>query len=239
MLKPIASALIASSVLMASSGVMADDWFVGGTVGKAKIKSDTKMTAVEKDGTSESLKTPGVSSSDNYFGLRAGKFVNDNIRVYINAARNSAGGEKTLFTDEDKKTTDTLKGGKIKNTELSLSMDYVDNLFSMKNTKYFAGGTLGLNKMEVKSTFTHIDHGNPDESGSMSKSKKDTGYIYGVQFGVIQEFTDNFSAELGYRYARTNNKASISFPGDDGDSIKSTFKQKSQKMPYMTVSYHF
>ncbi|WP_067519237.1 hypothetical protein [Endozoicomonas ascidiicola] len=42
MLKPIASALIASSVLMASSGVMADDWFVGGTVGK--VKQDSVFT---------------------------------------------------------------------------------------------------------------------------------------------------------------------------------------------------
>ncbi|WP_067519276.1 outer membrane beta-barrel protein [Endozoicomonas ascidiicola] len=223
MLKPIASALIASSVLMASSGVMADDWFVGGTVGK--VKQDSVFTG--DDGSDK------TKLKDTYLGVRAGKFINDNIRLYVNLGK---------FKDSDKdrevesesgiqQVTDTAVD--IKNSELSFSMDYVDSIFSLKNTKYFVGGTLGLNYMDSTVAVTEsVTQGNTTASASVKESKGDTGFIYGAQFGVIQEFTPAISAEIGYRYAKTTNEAKMF-----GGNLK--IKQKAQKMPYMTVSYHF
>lgn len=200
MLKPIASALIASTVLMGSSAAMANDWFVGGTVGKVQ----QKITLNDEDGLEKD------KLKDTYFGLRAGKYINDNFRAYANVGRFK---DKVSGGDEPTRS--------IKNVELSFSADYVDNLFQLQNTKYFVGGTLGFNRMNA-----WID----DEDGR--ETKNDNGLIYGAQLGLIQEFTPALSAEIGYRYARTTNKVKM-FDGD------LTIRQKAQKMPYISVSYRF
>ncbi|WP_066013704.1 outer membrane beta-barrel protein [Endozoicomonas atrinae] len=158
MLKHIASATIAASVLMSSSAVMANDWFVGATVGSANhgFKAD-------EEGDKPKFK-------DTYTGLRAGTFINDNIRVYANLSQ-VKGTEKD--SDEDGTTQ-----GKIKNQELSISLDYVDNLLQLENTKYFVGGTLGYNRMKLN---LNIDEG----STKINTSGKDNAALYGVQFEPV------------------------------------------------------
>ena len=209
MLKHIVSAAIAASVLMSSSAVMANDWFVGATVGSANhgFKSD------------EEGDTPKFK--DTYTGLRAGTFINDNIRVYANLGQ-------VKGTDKDSDGPVNLTG-KIKNQELSISADYVDNLLQLENTKYFVGGTLGYNRMKLD---LDVEVGN----NKLSAKGKDNAALYGVQFGLIQEFTPSISAELGYRYSRMNNKVNLDFPAI-GESAE--FKQKDQKLAYINVSYRF
>ncbi|WP_419535250.1 outer membrane beta-barrel protein [Endozoicomonas sp.] len=209
MLKHIASAAIAASVLMSSSAVMANDWFVGATVGSANhgFKAD-------EDGDKPKFK-------DTYTGLRAGTFINDNIRVYANLGQ-------VKGTDKESIGPVSLTG-KIKNQELSVSADYVDNLLQLENTKYFVGGTLGYNRMKLD---LDIEEGND----KLSASGKDNAALYGVQFGLIQEFTPSISAELGYRYSRMNNKVNLNNPDFD-EPVE--FKQKDQKLAYINVSYRF
>ncbi len=243
MLKQFASAAIAASVLMSSSAVMANDFFVSGTVGKAK-------QTIKADGDKEKFK-------DTYFGFKAGKYLNDNIRLAVNVGKfkdrinesNTATRNEviTMLVVEDVDSDDitemmieleaaddatrmqVAQKTKVTNKELSLSLDYVDNLLSLQSTKYFVGGTFGLNHMKVGQTesITNLEN---NKSISGHESKSDYGFIYGAQLGLIQEFTPSISAELGYRYAKTTNKVTI-----DGDKIKS----KAQKMPYLSVSYHF
>ena len=209
MLKQIASAAITVSVLMSSSAVMANDWFVGATLGSANhgFKAD-------EDGDSPKFK-------DVYTGLRAGTFINENVRVYANLGQ-------VKGTDKESEGPVNLTG-KIKNQELSISADYVDNLLKLENTKYFVGGTLGYNRMKLD---LDVEEG----SNKLSASGKDNAALYGVQFGLIQEFTPSISAELGYRYSRMNNKVNLDFPAI-GESAE--FKQKDQKLAYINVSYRF
>ncbi|MFK0572094.1 outer membrane beta-barrel protein [Endozoicomonas sp.] len=209
MFKQITTAPLAASVLMSSSAVMANDWFVGATLGS----SDHDIKA---DGGNGQFK-------DSYTGLRAGTFINDNIRLYANLGRikgsDKADIEPGVQMDQS-----------INNEELSFSVDYIDNLFQLESTKYFVGGTLGYNRMkvdiDVKELGITVD----------KASKKDSGALYGVQLGLIQEFTPAISAELGYRYIHMDNKVKLEFT-DPADTMK--LKQKDQQMVYINVSYQF
>ncbi|MGY0218707.1 outer membrane beta-barrel protein [Endozoicomonadaceae bacterium StTr2] len=214
MLKPIATALIASTVLMGSSTAFANDWFIGGTAGK--IRQDFKLKVEDNSGKGE--------QKDTYISLKAGKYINDNIRIYANIGQFKDSGRIPTAPDEK-------ANAYIKNRELSFSMDYVDNFFNLPKTKYFFGGTLGINRMNTKvKVFEKNESGAFEFEGK--KTKADTGLIYGAQLGLIQQFTPAVSAEIGYRYAKTTNKVKM-FDGD----LK--IQQKAQKMPYMSISYHF
>ncbi len=128
MLKHIASAAIAASVLMSSSAVMANDWFVGATVGSADHGYK------EHNGLKPEFR-------DVYTAFRAGTYISENIRVYANLGH--------VKGSEEDNYEDIKLNSKIKNLELSISEDYVDNLFQFSNTKYFIGGTLGYNQMKI------------------------------------------------------------------------------------------
>ena len=58
--------------------------------------------------------------------------------------------------------------------------------------------------------------------------------MYGLQTGVIQNLTDNLSAELGYRYTRSNNEITGSF---NGERLK--LESKSQQSAFLTLNYSF
>ena len=138
-------------------------------------------------------------------GIRVGTWVTDNTRVYANFNLN----DKSY-----KSSNDTFSESyRHKNYELSFSADYVIPLTDSGNTQFYMGGTLGMNK--VKYTQSQYMDGK-DITGHVpgSRSKRDTAMMYGVQTGLIQNLTDSLSAELGYRYSRSNNEIKGTFNGE-------------------------
>lgn len=75
-----------------------------------------------------------------------------------------------------------------------------------------------------------IDISGENQTDKLSIKDKDGAALYGLQTGLIQQFTPNISAEFGMRYAKMNNKIRL------GDL---EIKQKDQKLAYINVSYRF
>ena len=226
MFKPFTASVLAVTCIAASSSVMAGDWFAGAAIGTVKqdisVKEDgEKAIYLSGRDVAGNLDDPGFGA------LRLGQYLNDNVRVY---ATLGAGGVEASESGSQG-SVNYKETYSADNRELSFSADYVDHLFGLQTTKYFVGGTLGMNQMEAEFKGSYQVGVN---TGSDKKSKKDNALMYGVQLGLIQELGDHFSAELGYRYTKMNNSVSFNI---DGDQYK--FKLKDQKLTYLAINYHF
>ncbi|MGI9283000.1 MAG: outer membrane protein [Endozoicomonas sp.] len=166
-------------------------------------------------------------------GFRLGTWLNDNTRIYGNFILDDKSYKKSYkkshATDSGATTSESYR---YKNYELSLSADYVIPLTDSGNTQFYAGGTLGLNKLKY-SQGQHTDKVTGTQVNG-SRTKRDTALMYGLQTGVIQNLTDNLSAELGYRYTRSNNEITGSF---NGERLK--LESKSQQSAFLALNYSF
>jgi opacity protein-like surface antigen len=90
------------------------------------------------------------------------------------------------------------------------------------STKLFGGVTAGLTKMT-------------QESGGFSRDS-DIGYAIGGQVGILQQVTKNTSAELGYRYLRSNASTEMS---ERGGSKKGSLSLNSSAQTYLALNYAF
>ena len=209
----LASTMLAASTT-ASAGEMDSGWFVGGTVGMAKrsLYNGEDVAIAGKDGA-------GIDELDGsaVLGLRAGKYLNDHVRVYADLTMDKGSSESHNGIDSS-----------VDDMQLSMSADYVDTLFGMKKLKYFAGATMGVNKMEFE-----VNNGLVD---GYDGKQSDKGLVYGGQLGVIYDFTNNLSGEVGYQYLVLNNKADFDMPGLP-DELEAKSKNKQTLM--MNLSYKF
>ncbi len=224
MFKKIFKTAFISSAVIAASSASANSWFVGGTLGLSK--SDL-TTSINGEAPSESAGSILAGTSDLRMSTslvttgRLGYFINDNFRVYANLTDFGESTEKGSWTSHG------LKEITIGQKELSLSADYVNNLFNLSHTRYFVGGTLGVNRLEAKAKRT-ISNVTSEKSGTSN------AVMYGLQAGVIHNFNERFSIEGGYRYSFLNNEVKLGF--SDGDM---KFKAKNQQTIYLGMSYHF
>ena len=234
MFKPFTASVLAAACIAASSSAMAGDWFAGAAIGT--VKQDISVTEDGEKATYPSDRGVAGKLDDPGFGaLRLGQYLNENVRVYATlgtgSVESSERGSVTINNNGSTAVLNYKETYSAENRELSFSADYVDNLFSMQTTKYFVGGTLGMNQMEAEFKGAYqVSNVAQSEKGS----KKDNALMYGVQLGLIQELGEHFSAELGYRYTKMNNAVKFNV---DGDQHK--FKLKDQKLTYLAINYHF
>ncbi|GGI80559.1 outer membrane beta-barrel protein [Shewanella gelidii] len=117
--------LILASVMAFSftAPTMASDWFIGGAVGTQKDKYEVNSSLEGKSSDKE---------NDAVYQVRAGKYLNDNHRVYGTYSYNS----------DDFATQQSFL----------MSYDYLVNLGQSNKLNWFIGATAGLNH-------TSPDHG--------------------------------------------------------------------------------
>lgn len=118
---------IAAAVIVAtlSSTAMAGEWFAGIEGGKAYNKAEIKEIVSDDKAKSK------------FYGVRAGKYLDDNIRVY-----------GTLSKNKFKEINDNAGGKFIKNQKsLMLSSDYV--FMEDSSIRPFVGGSLGATRVGI------------------------------------------------------------------------------------------
>ncbi|MGI9278778.1 MAG: outer membrane beta-barrel protein [Endozoicomonas sp.] len=176
------------TVAVMSSSAMAGDWFVGVEAGKSKDAIEGKYVdesisdfSSESSVISEKLSSKAKTGS---YGIRVGKYLDDNVRVYGTASKSS-------FKDSAVKQFNKEVPGKYEidsQQSLMMSMDYVFMKDSM--VRPFVGGSLGVNRIEAF-------------------GKKDTSVAYGAQAGVLF-IAGPVDFELGMKYIRKNNRIKMS-----------------------------
>ena len=207
MKKIISTALMSAALMSAATAAQAGDWFAGIEAGKAK-------SAFELEGKINDLKVMDESDKkvkNNSFGIRVGKYLNENVRVYGTYSQNKS----FKFKEEGAKELN----GKIKEQTLMASVDYV----FMEGSAFrpFVGASLGANKMKV------------DGVGNKTKA------VFGAQTGVMYQ-AGPIDAELGLRYRAYNNEVKDSeaiIPGLIDGSF--ALKHKSGADAYLSVAYRF
>ena len=241
MLKHILYTTIATSTVMNYPSVMANDWFIGITSDSENfISSATGINAIGNNGNHE--ETPSNKIKSTYTGLKMGTYMNENIRLYANLGRLTTSKDSVIsvvYNSHNGMAFDPIVKSKIKSQELSTSLDYVDNLLRLKNTKFFVGGTIGYTRMTAGMTagIEFMDQKKPNNKVKVAASEPEKDFAtYGIQFGLIQAFTPGLSAELGYRYSYMDDNTYLPFT-DVYPHLE--WKQQEQKLLYLTVLYHF
>ena len=161
----LAAAVVSATCMGSISSAMASDWFVGVEAGKAKHKMSIEQTGVKNF-------SKKMDHTD--YGLRVGKYLNDNVRTYA-----------TITTGKD----DGKAGGskvELKSQSLLMSADY---LFGDGNLKPFVGASVGANRTKG--------------SISGMGSKTENAFAYGAQAGVVYNL-GSVDLEGGYRYMKHN-----------------------------------
>ncbi|KEQ16495.1 outer membrane protein [Endozoicomonas numazuensis] len=216
--------LAGAVVAVASTQVMASDIFIGGVYGRIGQDMNLKSNGSTLRSDITDARIENKLENRDMVGFRLGTWLNDNTRIYGNFILDDKSYKKS--------STTTSESYRYKNYELSLSADYVIPLTDSGNTQFYAGGTLGLNKLKYaqgqfreKETGAHVNG---------SRTKRDTALMYGLQTGIIQNLTDNLSAELGYRYTRSNNEIAGTF---NGERLK--LESKSQQSAFLALNYSF
>ena len=185
----------------ASSAMASEGFFVGGEFGQARYN----FKSTQPNGVVDTQK-----SNLWQYGLRAGMYVNPNVRVYGNINR----GSKVV-----KKTTD----GELGYTSLTgtVSADYILDLGYP--VKPFVGATIGGNwgRFDLK-------------AGTTSLSESKFALAYGAQLGVLSE-VGPVDVELGYRYLKSNNETAFRV----GNTPVGTASGDTAHTPYLAVSYKF
>ncbi len=173
MKKVLLAAAVVSATCMGSIGsAMASDWFVGVEAGKAKNK-----LSIEQSGHKNVSKK--LDHSD--FGLRVGKYLNDNVRTYA-----------TITTGKDDGKSPQGTKVELKSQNLLMSADY---LFGDGNLKPFVGASIGANRTKI------------DVSGAGSKTEN--SFAYGAQAGVVYTM-GSVDLEGGYRYLKHDSTFKVS-----------------------------
>ncbi|MCW7555392.1 porin family protein [Endozoicomonas gorgoniicola] len=169
MKKIISTALMSAALMSGATAAQAGDWFAGIEAGKAKSSFEFN---------SPSTKETDKKVKNNSFGIRVGKYLNDNVRVYGTYSQNKS----FKFKDENAKK---LADGKVKEQTLMASVDYV----FMEGSAFrpFVGASLGANKMKVE------------------KAGNKTSAVFGAQTGVMYQ-VGPVDAELGLRYRAYGNE---------------------------------
>ncbi len=152
--------------IVASSGAMASDWFAGVEAGY--VKNEMKITSQQ-----------AFDKADTHtgYGIRFGKYLNDNFRLY------------GVITTGD---ADETKLGNKHEAEQQTYLISADYFFGDGNLRPFVGMSLGADSTDFEATV-----GNNKYDGS------DTSFAYGVQTGINYRM-DNFDLELTYRYLGHN-----------------------------------
>ena len=177
------------TVAVMSSSAMAGDWFVGVEAGKSKeavegkVNSVAEVTLFSMESHTTAIKGSGKAKTGSN-GIRVGKYLDDNVRVYGTASKSS-------FKDSAVKQFNKEVPGKYEidsQQSLMMSMDYVFMKDSM--VRPFVGGSLGVNRIEAF-------------------GKKDTSVAYDTQTGVLF-IAGPVDFELGMKYIRKNNRIKMS-----------------------------
>lgn len=169
---------LASAMALGSAVAQADEPFIGLTWGQTS-NNIQKSTALNAN--LNNPKLDKVIHDTGTWGIRAGQ-KNESGRYYA--------------TYEN--VSDSNAGAKLRQQNLLGSYDMFVPLGN-NATKLFAGGTLGLVKLE-------------QDSPGFSRDS-DIGYAVGLQAGVLQELNKEFSVEAGYRYLRTNANTEMALRG--------------------------
>ena len=158
--------------------------------------------------------------------LKAGHYLNDNLRVYGYLQANL--GKDSDFKVEDLGLTINIQE-EHKSAELGAGADYVHNLTS--DLYLLGGANLGIYKDKYKATV------NVAQVPGVVTSSEDshTGAVLGANLGMGYHFTKNFSMEVGYRYSHyMGNEHEIDLAGE-----KVTMDFESSHMGYLNASYAF
>lgn len=193
--------VLATALGMATLTVQAADNFVGLTWGQTD-NNIQKSNAL--NGNLDNPKLDKVINGTGTWGVRAGQ-VDQDGRYYI--------------TYEN--LSDTDSGYKLRQQNLLGSYDVFFPL-GENGTQLFAGGTLGLVKLEQES--------------SGFKRDSDIGYAAGLQAGILQNLNKNVSIEAGYRYLRTNASTEVA---PHGGSKLGSLDLHSSSQAYLGASYKF
>ena len=90
-------------------------------------------------------------------------------------------------------------------------------------TPYLGGGLgMAFKFTEAKSDWSSTWPGGGGESASISKSKHDTTFAWNLGAGVAYAFTENISADLGYRFIHTGHTELKWGTGDDRGKLGSS-----------------
>lgn len=134
----------------------------------------------------------------------------------LRVGQQNAAGRYYATLDQASGSSDGLG---LKQQDLTGSYDAFYPLGS--STKLFGGGTLGVARLT--------------QDGSSFGHESDTGYVAGVQAGILQQVNERTSLEAGYRYLRSNAKPDID---QDGAKLGSS-RLDSSKEIYVGMNVYF
>ena len=178
-------------------------------------------------------KSEEKTDSNSFFGVRLGKYLNQNLRLYADL---SIGDNYTFANEEYTKRENDAISEQVtqkftaQGQQIALSIDYIDQLFNADKLKFFFGGSIGMHRMEAKLKENHRDN---NSRTSKNYSKKDNSAIFGFRIGSLYEFTTNFTGEIGACYKVMKNKGSF-------DNIyQHEFEAKNQGAVYINLSFNY
>ena len=152
-------------------------------------------------------------------GLKAGRYLNENIRVYGYLQANPG-------TEIDHLGYDGRSSVKEKHdaAELGAGADYLHHI--TKQFYLLSGANLGIYRDEMEYSF---------DGGAVKAKDKNTGAVLGANLGMGYHFTEQFSMELGYRYSHyINNEHDFYINGQ-----KATINFDGSHVGYVNASYLF
>jgi outer membrane receptor protein involved in Fe transport len=152
-------------------------------------------------------------------GLKAGRYLNENIRVYGYLQANPG-------TEIDHIGYDGRSRVKEKHdaAELGAGADYLHHI--TKQFYLLSGANLGIYRDEMEYSF---------DGGAEKTKDKNTGAVLGANLGMGYHFTEQFSMELGYRYSHyINNEHDFYINGQ-----KATINFDGSHVGYVNASYSF
>ena len=180
----------------------------------ATVQADTFVGLVAGSHSADMLTPKGLKGTNNNFDN-----IIKNDGLYGIRVGQQNDGYRFYATYDN--ASNSYREYKARQENLTVSLDKTFDIGS-GGTQLFAGATTGITKL------TH-------ESKGVSRDS-DMGYAMGLQAGIVQQLSSNFSVEGGYRYMRHNAKVDVKdrVEGNVGSS-----KLKSSDTWFLSANYHF
>lgn len=151
-----------------------------------------------------------------FFGLGAGYYLMDNVRVDLVFDYFLDKSHKRSWSDPDGDFGDTKVTGNISTLTLN---GYVD-LFDISNIKIFTGVGCGLSQTKGKGTYSSRINGENQETEKI-KFKTSNNFTYALHLGASTKIMDNFHTELTYSFRGFGD---LKYKGENGSKLNLPYK---------------
>ncbi|MCL2914616.1 porin family protein [Shewanella corallii] len=159
---------------------MADDWFLGGSIGAQKNRFNENLSSPQPTPMATEDFDFRTSETDVFYDVKFGRFFGDSDqhRVY------------TTYSYNDGRVGD-LGDARFNQQNILLSYDYLVPL-GQTNISWFIGASAGYSYSKVNASHLGSQH----------------NFVYGGQTGFEYKLNNAASVELGYKYLKQDYKKS-------------------------------